>query len=593
MDKKIGSILFFISFMSTVLLCQDQSVLLYVKDAEQNPIRQAEKGVPFLFQVVVNSNGEKFQKPEHIAGMDNFTVQEAQDERSVTIINGQRSERTTYNYILKGNTSGSFKFGPVELKNNKGEVIKSEAIRFHVGDQVVGHHVKRQPYFLQIDIDKKSLYVGETLVVKVRFYFVEEFQNLRIVKPDLDGFVVEHVTKDPVSGTDKIHGKEYRYQEWEMKLYPEKVGTILIPPYQAVFMMPANFAQGLMGVFDMLSMSSERVVQSSARSVDVIALPDSAAFKDVTAVGDFDKASLVINKSEGDVGEGLVATLSVVGNGNVESFKAPALHLPNGLKYYESNSFVRELIDGKHEKAFEYVLQADHEGDFKVPEQKFSYFDLKKKEYRSLQTSAVHLKINPSSLKKVSVSNDNVNPVEPAGEKQRYQFKEGELDFVYESGFGSPYRENILHDVFAWLLILFLWAALFTVLYWGYSLYIGISLLDIYWIYYGFVYFKALQLRRAQDINGLYLLLCKVGRRYGVDLFGNDLTHFLNQAAKKDSGMKGWSEFLHVITSLSFSLDKKNSKSQGYVLQNSMYWLQGLLYYVRYKKLTISSSFSL
>ena len=173
--KKIGNLgsicfVFVMFFISTTIFSVDKNIRLYIQDMEQNPIRQVEKGVPFLLQVVVdNMNG--VQQPENIPGTEQFGVTRYGSSQSTNIINGLRTDRMIFNYALRAQDTGTFRLGPLSIRDKDGTMVTSESIQVVVGDTTISHSVKKQPYFLETKIDRKSLYVGQELAVKIRFYY--------------------------------------------------------------------------------------------------------------------------------------------------------------------------------------------------------------------------------------------------------------------------------------------------------------------------------------------------------------------------------------------------------------------------------------
>ena len=237
--KKIGSILFLFLFAASIS-SHDKMIRLYIQDMAQNPIRQAEKGVPFMFQVVVdNMNG--VQQPDDIPGFENFKVTRYGSSQSTNIINGLRTDRMIFNYALQSDAMGPFQVGPVSIKDKDGTVVASESVQVRVGDTAIAHAVKKQSYFLETTIDKKSLYVGQELLVKIRFYYLTKFEDLKIVNPNFEGFAVGEISQNPTSGVQEIKDQEYRYQEWIIKLYPGKVGMLLVPAVQATYKVSNDF----------------------------------------------------------------------------------------------------------------------------------------------------------------------------------------------------------------------------------------------------------------------------------------------------------------------------------------------------------------
>lgn len=577
MDKKIGNSLLVFCLITSTLL-HSQAVRLFMQDLNHNSIRQAEKAVPFILQVVAD-NIEGAQRPYAIKGLEVFDMLEESSSQSTTIVNGQRNQRIVHNYIVKSDKTGTFTIGPVEIKNNESKVIVSEPLQVRIGDQVITHNLKKQPYFLEVKLNKKSLYVGEELLIKIRFYYVDEFQNLRIVKPDLQGFFVESDVSQSVVGTDKMNGDDYNYQEWILKVFPEQTGTLIIPPFQAVFMMPANFQQGLLGLFDVFSMSSERIVHAPARSVDVLALPESDVYKDVTAVGRFNNVSFELGNLSAEVGEGVVGIYKIFGVGNVESFKAPLLILPNGLRYYESNSSVKKINNDLFEKTFEYILQADKPGTFEIPKQVFNYFDNKEQKYKQLYTNNSFI-----SIKDTVLSSNQLEKQQEEQSVKKYQnnyvFKDNQIDFVYQNYLYHEQSNTILPYILFWLLMLFGWLSFIILVYWLYCTYIGIKILELYWIYYLVVRIKLVQSVRRKNVQNIYKNFYDVSKRYSFDLQSEEIIEYFKKNHKSSEFILQWKNFVaDLLHEVFASNNSHNQLTEKKLLEQSVYWMKELLRY--------------
>lgn len=580
MDKRIGKFLLLVCLVSSVLSCHDKAVHLYIQDMEQNPIRQAEKAVPFLLQVVAD-NVESISYPDDIPGFENFHVTRSGSSQSTSIMNGKKTQRIIFNYVLRGEQAGVFNLGPLSIQDNDGTKVASDTVQVRIGDKTITHNVKKQPHFLQIEVDKKSLYVGQGLTVSIRFYYVQDFENLRIVEPKFEDFHVGSIAQDVIDGKEVARGQEYHYKEWQIKVYPTKIGTLVIPPVQAVFaVQPNHFKQGLMGLFDVFGMNTERTVQASARSVEVQPLPESKQFKHVTAVGQFDKAMFEMQNDRGDIGEGLVAKLTVIGNGNVDVMKAPILQLPEGLRYYEANNSVKKLQENSYEKIFEYILQADKPGDFTIVSQKFVYFDSKDETYKSLKTNSASLAI----VGEIGVKKDAEQQIETKEvatnqkvKTKKYQFKDNQINFVQETGLVRTTQETVLHQLFSWLLLFLGWLSLMSLCYWLYRAYFEKSVEDNFWMYYVSVRLQLLKIYKKQDVYGLYKLLQQICQRYNLDLQGDEIVQCLQKLKRSDAYIEKWKTFVHHIMAVIFSKKQLSKKEQRELLEQGRSWVKELL----------------
>lgn len=585
--KKIGKVLkvFLVwSFCFSFLISTDKNVRLYIQDMEQNPIRQVEKGVPFLLQVVVdNMNG--VQQPEDIPGFEKFQVTRYGSSQSTNIINGQRTDRLIFNYALRAENLGTFRLGPLSIRDKDGAEVMSDVAHVVVGDKTIAYSVKKTPYFLETQVDKKSLYVGEELLVKIRFYYINEFENLRIVDPKFENFIVGDISRDGVVGKEIVNGAEYRYQEWLIKVYPEKTGTLIVPSVQAVFRVAADFSQSLMGIFDMFGMSSEKTVQSSARSVDVVSLPESKIYKNVTAVGHFDRAEFILKQNKGEVGEGIVATCAISGVGNFAMIKAPQLQLPVGLKYYEANSSVRKLDDGRQEKTFEYIIQAEHSGEFVIPSQKFMYFDIAEKKYKTLLTNELLLKIigeAPIVQKKEEAASKDDDVIKSLKDASLdYVFKEDQINYVIDSGLIFIPVNSTIKNILSWLIKLLIFLSCLVILIASHKAYIGISWYETYWGYYVFVRWQLYKIIRKQSVIELYRLFEQICNRFHVELQGYDIITALKNAQMSDAKITEWQQFLKELVIFVFAQQEHAQKDKEKIMQQGQFWIKELLKVLR------------
>lgn len=578
--KKIGNIILF-SLFSSIVVSHDKAIQLYVQDMQQNPIRQVEKAVPFLLQVVVE-NMDGVLQPEQISGFEHFQVTQQGASRSINIINGHRTDRIIFNYILRAEQTGTYRLGPVSLNDSDGTVVKSNPISVVVGDQTVTHDIRKQPFFLETRIDKKIVYVGQELKVFIRFYYVNDFENFRFGETRFEKCTMGEITQTSEDGKETIKGQDYRYKEWCIKVYPEKTGVLMIPSIQAGFKNSYDFSQGLMGLFDVFGMSSEKVVQSSARSVDVLPLPESQQYKHVSAVGIFDRATFEIKKIKGEVGEGVVATLLVTGSGNFEMMKAPALNLPHGLKHYEANSSVKKLESEKQEKIFEYIIQADQPGEFAIPAQTFVYFDPQQKSYKTLQTNKTTLKIVGDAVP--HKKNDDTAqkkeadvPIVSQAADKTYVFKPDQIDYVIQTIPSDRLADGILSKIISWLLWLFGLLALCLGLYWLYQVYVGISLYDTYWGYYFVVWLQLRSIEKKQDINELYQLFEQIFQRFGHELQGSGVIMLLKKNNVSDDKIQEWQLFVQQLLAMVFSKQSDNQYEKQQLLQQGTYWIKQVL----------------
>jgi len=242
--------------------------------------------------------------------------------------------------------------------------------------------------------------VGQKMNCSIRFYYQDPSLTLHnIGVPEFAGFDKKEVSKLE-SGTAQIDGVEYRYAQWRWDMYPTKPGEFIIPAYNAEYDVPSKDTNHMFGgLFMFMGNRVERKrVYSNAVTVKVLPLPH--CDKTVHAVGSFERISAEIKPGIAKEGEGMVLTIDIEGDGNLQTVALSSLAMPQSLKYYDSNS---TIIQPKHadelpKKRFEFIVQGMQCGDCEIPEQLFTYFDVDKNAYVTLRTSPLNVSIMPGVL---------------------------------------------------------------------------------------------------------------------------------------------------------------------------------------------------
>ncbi|MBI2353177.1 BatD family protein [Candidatus Dependentiae bacterium] len=589
---KIKTMFFFSFLLSSVLWSQQPLIQLIVQDEQQNSIQQIEQSIPFILQVVVD-NMEVDSFPNTIRGFEYFSVMPYNQSRSTSIINGQRFDRRIFYYRLSSEKKGTYQIGPLVLKDKNGSEIQSNAVRMVVANETKVYAVKKQPFFLETKIDKKVLYVGQELLVSLCFYYQSDFDDFYITKPEFEKFIVRDTSTKPVEGTQDINGKEYHYKEWNIKLYPKETGVLVIPAIQANFKTEHDMHSGMMGgMFGFFGMNYEKTVTSTARSIEVIALPESEKYVKVTAVGSFHKAAFSMKKLQGDIGEGLVAHFSIEGEGNLEMIKAPALRLPEGLRYYESNSSINEF--DKKEKTFEYIIQADRAGVFNIESQEFIYFDPQAKIYKRLATDhafllkvigddrlSVSKKDKDNALeqeKKAAVVASGLSIQESSENKLKsFIFQPGQIDRIELFASFQDSRIKTIEKLFYWLLLFFGFLVIILFGYWIYLAYFAILLQQWFWWYYVIMRIKMVEIKRNQDVFQLYQLFEQVSQRFGLNLQDQAVITLFKKSNISSENIEEWQRFLHRFLAVIFSKNDAQNQDNNLLFIQGYYWLKKLL----------------
>lgn len=184
------------------------------------------------------------------------------------------------------------------------------------------------------------------------------------------------------SGYRLINGENYFTFEVTTPLYPIRDGILTIDSSSVSI--------------QYLNSSTESKFETKKVNVKVLPLPELGKPDFFSgAVGRYD-ISATVSKKDLKINEPLVLTITIRGNGNINSISEPRINLANDIKKYATT--IKTNVDSFiSSKEFQCVLIPLMEGEKIIPEITFSYFEPDMKEYKEISTKQI--KINVSSEK--------------------------------------------------------------------------------------------------------------------------------------------------------------------------------------------------
>ncbi len=561
MVKKTGSIFFLFFVIVNSLFADDARIQIRFKDLQGNLLKQAESNVPFCIEVIAH-NIDVSQAPQGFEQWQDCSVSSRGTTSSMNSINGKISQSTIFQYIAIIEQKGLFNFSPLKIIDQSGKLHVSDSVTIKVSDDAqVVESGKTKPYLLVVDVDKKSIYVGEKLSVLLRFGYQQSFTDLRISLSELSGFHQGYVADQPQAGTFTYGGQKYDSKDYAMELYPEKTGRLVIPSFYATFA-PEISQQSIHHMFSLVMGAANNTVQSQPKSIEVKSLPKSDLYEGVTAVGSFDSIDFKLSSSKGKVGEGLIATMTVVGDGNLHIAQAPALKMDDKLHYYEGNSKVTQTKNNKMCKEFEWIVQAESAGDFIICAQEFVYFDPKVEEYKSLKTQPLKISITGQENKIAMTQEPKQHEIEQPIEQPIQN-----LDDVKEKQKNSD-DQKIFFDTWlqigkssvllTWLIQMLLLLLFIVLVSLGLKKYESQSFfLRTFKIRLAFM-----QSCHKKDIHGVYRLFEKLMHQYDLKWDSAVLADSFNKLGLPEESFQNWKNFVNMIWEMNFAKDRATDQTE-------------------------------
>ncbi len=364
------------------------------------------------------------------SGFRDFDVLSGPNQSSqMTFINGTVSQSISFSYILKPLKEGTFTL-PGATANAGGNTIESSSVKITVtkssnnssgsagsgteNDQnnSLASQVNKQ-VFIRANVDKTNLYQGEQLMVSYKLYFRVNIAQYQIDKmPSFTGFWAENFElPQKQNSVETLDGVQYNVIELKRAaLFPEQSGTLQIDPIQMKLVAQVKVKNKRNSLFDdpffhdpfddIFNSSYQNVpitVSSPTISIAVKPLPAGAPTSFTGGVGRY-SLSAKVDKTETATDDPITYKVTLSGTGNLKSVDKPTVAMPPDFETYDpkiAENIPANINPVSGSKAYEYLLVPRVAGDYILPKLEFTYFDIDKKKYVTLNSEEISIKVKP------------------------------------------------------------------------------------------------------------------------------------------------------------------------------------------------------
>jgi len=263
-----------------------------------------------------------------------------------------------------------------------GKMYKSEAVKI----KVMGENAKTiedgNKFFLHLETDKKSVMVGEPILVTVKFSLkmgIRLTENPQYTKPSFKGFFSREL------GDEKVYSKGNR-QITEMKylLTPLSAGTFKVGPARAKIGLADKNKRDMFGRF---IGTTWHPIASNRVEIKVAKKP-----KESDLVGTF-SIEHILDKKSVKANKPVNLTVKITGNGIFEDFEFPDYEI-DGVTVYSDDAEIESKVennalDSRYVKRFVFISDED----FSIPARHISVFDMKSQtlKYLDIPSYDVHV----------------------------------------------------------------------------------------------------------------------------------------------------------------------------------------------------------
>ena len=252
-------------------------------------------------------------------------------------------------------------------------------------------------FFIQVETDKKEVYVGEQIMVSWYLYTKHHIADINTLKyPLLQGFWKEDIhTANRLAFTQEIHeGVIYKKALLaRYALFPINAGRSYIDSYEVQCEVVPAFG------FNRFSFSRGKTYQNKSNEIAIQIKPLPIENQPEGFSGAVGQYNLILQKpktTEMKVNEPFSYTLKFEGKGNAKRIQLPKFNLPEGLESYDTKTTSKYLQNGHGYKEFEMLLIPRKPGELSIPPIRFSYFDPQQETYIQKEIPSWQINVSPS-----------------------------------------------------------------------------------------------------------------------------------------------------------------------------------------------------
>ncbi len=431
-----------------ILVCFEVFCLLssglYAADVEVKlSSKETYIGLPIQLQIAI-SNAQDYQEPKfpEVDGLDIRSSGVPSQSRQISIYNGRRVERTSVilQYEITPKREGMFEIPSLTFEVD-GHPKTIEAMTIIASKSETGDLL-----YVSIEGNKKEIYVGEALEVKLRIWlkpFQDRERKITLSEGNMWQMISEKTQWGPFQeklhelaaqnqrpGGDEVlredgkgRRRSYYLYEIETTIYPKRVGKIEGEEVQIVVSYPeklGNSRSPLDGAFgnsplsqmmdddffssafgNRLSITKVRpiVAQAEVEEIRVLPVPQEGKPADYQgAIGEY-RIEVEASPTSVKAGDPISLRIGIRGSGPMEFVQAPPLsELPEITDQFKiSRQPLAGFVRGDT-KFFQTEIRPKHEGVKEIPPIPFSFFDPETREYKTVHSQPIAIEVSKADV---------------------------------------------------------------------------------------------------------------------------------------------------------------------------------------------------
>lgn len=377
--------------------------------------RVVEAGEQFRLRYSVNAKGSDFKQPP-FKGFRVLTGPNVSTSSSVQIVNGNMSKSVeyTYTYVLQAMDEGKTTIPPAQIEV-KGRNIQSNAITIEVVKGASGNNtqqgntssnvdkanISNKDLFVAVNVDRKNLYQGESLVATIKVYTRKSLAGFEDYKfPPFTGFWSQDIEapQQIQLQRENVNGQIYEAGLFKkVLLFPQRSGEITIDPFEITMLIRERTRST--NPFDDFFGGSYRTlrkrVASAPVTINVKPLPANKPSGFEGAVGVF-KMNASVDKTEVKANEAVNLNIKISGTGNLKLIKPLKVDFPPDMDVYDPKTSLNTKVTENGVTgsiSFNYLVIPRYAGTYRIAPVVFSYFDSRSNSYKTVTSDEFEIKV--------------------------------------------------------------------------------------------------------------------------------------------------------------------------------------------------------
>lgn len=322
--------------------------------------------------LVLQTNNTRQSLEANLDALENdFIIIDQRSETQMSIVNGQQSAMIRKLVVLEPRRTGRLTIPALEVGN-----ARTEPISIHVDPAPEPAPGEPEPVFIEVELkpEEGPYYVHAQVGLTVRLFYQQSLTEAGISQPEPENASVRLLDEVPFQA--ERAGERYRVLERHYAVFPERSGSMTIPP---LVLSGRLVERGGSRLWQPSSRGRRVTVESDPITFEVLPRPDSFSGANWQPARSYRLGEQLSTDGDISVGEPVTRTIIIEAVGLEENMIAePEWSEIPGARVYPDQPQGISRDDGEWvlgHKEFRYAVVPQSEGELVLPEVRVTWWD--------------------------------------------------------------------------------------------------------------------------------------------------------------------------------------------------------------------------